>query len=375
MKDFFCHLPFFSIDTDGVNARPCCAIKLDSPVLLDEYTDSNELKNIKKQLLNKEMPHQCNTCRISESKSGSSFRTLANQFHPHLTNEALQMDSSQYDLRFFHLVGGNVCNLMCLPCEYGSFVRQKELFEIGLSKFFPINKMPSWNAIAEMPIEILTITSGEPFYSKNTYQLINQLVANKQSKKIQINLNTNLTYINQGMLEVLTKNFKSVMIKGSIDGIGAVNNYLRYPSKWEDIDKNVKLIQSFPEISFVVTTALSNLSLIKYYEIINWALDNNIVDLFITEVITPTELDCNLLPNALKEKLLSTYQDLRKSIAETASDRTLLCLDKCITLCQNFTSSDVGFNDTLNWVKIHDNHRHTSVLTVFPELANLIDLG
>lgn len=376
MNNFFCHLPFFSVDTNGVNARPCCVIKLDTPVSLDGYTDSTEIKNIKKLLLNKQAPHQCNSCVVNESTSGFSFRTLANQFHPHLTDEALQMNDSQYDLRFVNLVGSNVCNLKCLPCENGSFIRRKELYDLGLVKYFPISEQNSWIGFEKIPMEKLTITAGEPFYNKGVMALVNRLVDNGQSNQIEIDINTNLTHITRDTLELLANNFKSVIIKGSIDGIGAVNDYLRYPSSWKDIDSAVKLIQSFPEISFVVTTALSNLSLIKYYEVVNWALDNNIADLFISQVTTPAELNCNLLPNSLKEKLLSTYQALRKSVAAAnTSKRTLQCLDMCITLCQNRTQSTVTFNDTLNWLKLHDNHRHTSVLTVFPELDNLIDLG
>ena len=370
MKDFFCHLPFFAINTDGVHAKPCCKVKLDNPVPLEHYVYSDEIIHIKQLLLNNQIPHQCNTCVVSESISGVSLRTLSNQFNSHLSNEAMTLNSNQFDIRFVDLVGSNACNLMCLPCEHGSFIRSKELYELGLFKFFPVIQKSSWDTVAEMPIEMLTITSGEPFYNKDMLHLINQLIENGHSKQIRIDINTNLTHITQEILELLVKNFKSVLIKGSIDGIGAVNDYLRYPSKWATIEKNVKLIQSYPEINFVVTTALSNLSLVKYYEVVQWALDNNIVDMFISQVTSPVVLDCNLLPIPLKEKLLIKYQNLQQSIVNTASDRVLHCLDICIALCQNHSSTNLEFKNTLNWIKLHDDRRCTSMLDVFSELAD-----
>ena len=36
------------------------------------------------------------------------------------------------------------------------------------------------------------------------------------------------------------KHFKQVNVGGSVDGVGAINNYIRQsPSKWEQVTKNI----------------------------------------------------------------------------------------------------------------------------------------
>ena len=56
---------------------------------------------------------------------------------------------------------------------------------------------------------------------------------------MRIEINTNLTYINQSMLQNLCF-FKEVLLSPSIDAYGDKNDWIRSPSRFSKIEKNMK---------------------------------------------------------------------------------------------------------------------------------------
>jgi len=369
-SNFFCHLPFISMDTDGQHARPCCAFR-SQPILLDDYESNPIIIDVKQKLFRGITPKECMKCVETEKLSGKSFRTLANEFHPHYTQEVLDHDDTYSSLQTVNVVGSNICNLKCLPCYGSSYVRDKELFQLKLIKNLPqVKKLEHISKIIKSGIKHITLCAGEPFYDRDSWNLLQALTATGQSKQIRVDINTNLTHITDEKLDFLSHNFNSVWIKGSIDGIGAVNDYLRYPSQWHTIEKSVDLILSRPEISFLVTTALSNLSLLRYYELFAWCESKKIFNRFITQVTHPKLLSCNNLPDTTKQNLKIIYQDLKSTSG--LSDRTSYALEICQTLCQkNDINQNFNMIELSEYLDLHDNHRGTNWRTVFPELTDI----
>jgi hypothetical protein len=364
-NNFFCHLPFVSINTNGVTARPCCAFQSVMPVL--NYENNEILQKVKQELFHGRPVKECEKCYANEAKSGKSFRTLANEFHPHLTNEVLSHNETYSSIKHVDIVGSNICNLKCLPCEHGSYIRTKELYDLGLQKTMPIvSNNLDIESLLHFDIRQLTLCSGEPFYVKDIWNLLTELKSRNKSKQIELHINTNLTNVTTDKLDFLLDNFKSVLIKGSIDGVGPVNDYLRYPSLWTTIEKTVELILDRPEIQFVVTTALSNLALLKYHELVSWCQDRSIKDLFISQVGTPSVLGSVNLPRFLKDSLKSNFDNLKKF--NNFTDRTLYCLDLCTTLCDS--QHDFNQMELMHYLDLHDQHRGTDWKTVFPELLH-----
>ncbi len=68
-----------------------------------------------------------------------------------------------------------------------------------------------------------------------------------RANQIDLSYNTNITVIPQRVAR-LWPHFRSVSILCSVDGFGGVNDYIRRPSKWSDIDRNLHLLdQHFEE--------------------------------------------------------------------------------------------------------------------------------
>lgn len=372
---FFCNLPFSSIiiHDDGM-ATPCCYYHPNTPQPISKYLNSPEIQEVQQTLLAGRAPPQCHVCVEQERDNGHSFRIINQQFHPHLTREIVENNSR--NIREVSITTSNVCNLKCLPCARASFVRTVELNRLGLDTYpaelIENKNYQDWLTVFENnQVEQLTLLGGEPFYDKITFEFLKLLADKGLSRNLRVDLNTNMTAIDDSKLDFLQSNFKTVLIKASIDGVGAVNDYLRYPSRWSDIEANVNKCLA-RGLEFVVTTALTNLSLLRYHEVVRWG-NHHGFNLFITPATSPFELVPALLPSPIRAQLLSVYQKLKQDIIETARDRTLLCVDSCIHILSTTQSTEANWKQTMSWIKLHDQHRKNSVTAVFPELVDYLD--
>jgi hypothetical protein len=371
--NFFCNLPFNEIIVQDNNAKPCCVFRSDQPISVKEYLTSTEIISVKKQLLEGIAPSQCSVCVHSEKKTGHSFRLVNKNFNQDETDNIKQLnDPTYFNIKNLIITTSNICNLKCLPCENSSYVRDLERFKLGLSNHIPIvNRITNFDFVTGLDIERITLLGGEPFYDQVSFDFLKVLVKTGQSKKLQIDLNTNMTSITKDKLEFLTTNFKKVLIKASIDGLGGVNDYLRYPSQWGTIINNIKTVQSYPTVDLFVTTALSNLALLRFYEVIEWAATENL-NLFITTVESPDVLNPNLLPSDIKKQLLPKYQYLKTNLSGKIRNRTEYCIDSCIHICSDLTIDTNKWNEFQTWIKKHDALRNNSCIKIFPELVDYV---
>lgn len=370
--NFFCHLPWTAVQINEKTCAPCCMyrpVNISELDTIDKYLESNELQQVKSQLLNGQAPIQCQQCVISEQNNGHSFRLLHNKFHDEKTQEILTTAEYKKPPTELQVLTSNTCNLLCLPCSgTGSYIRGIELEKLGLTKKITIHvrKNPILDEIHKFDFDNITFLGGEPFADKVTFECLENLVKHQKSKNITLNLNTNGTLITQEKMDFLSNNFKFVYIKASIDGIGQVNNYLRYPSEWQNLETRVLLAQNYSNVSLLVTTALSNLSLMRYYHIVEWAIKNSIKDLFLSPVEGPKELQLGNLPIDIKNNLLKIYQDLKKKYSGQLTGRIEFVIDTCINGCQMVNNTD--FSKSIPWLQRHDQLRGTNLLDIFPEL-------
>ena len=328
------------------------------------------MRKVKQQLLDNIPPPQCQRCVTEEALTGHSMRVMTDPDKTRETEIRAANSADYFNITEALILTSNTCNLLCLPCRGSSYIRDIELSKIGLSKQIPLPQT-STICIDDIPnidnLARVTLLGGEPFADRQTAALIDQLITSGLSQQIQIDLNTNLTLITRPVLLKLKENFKHVSIKGSIDGVGEFNDYLRYPSKWQQMTDAVTLIKEL-DMAMVIITTISNLSLIHYDDMIRWAEKNNIIDIFVSKVMEPKELQCDRLPAALKQQLLKKYTSLLESY--TGIDRTRFLIQTCIEICSTPGCTDEEFTATHDWLIRHDQHRGTDYTALWPEFLN-----
>jgi hypothetical protein len=115
----------------------------------------------------------------------------------------------------------------------------------------------------------------------------------------------------------------------------------------------------------VITTALSNLSLITYAALIEYFLSKGVVDFFISQVITPPVLNALNLPDQLKDQV---GRDLRSlALKSQLTNRTLDAVNLCLKCCD--AKHTWQPTDLIDFLQRHDRSRHTNWQDTWPELA------
>ena len=110
---------------------------------------------------------------------------------------------------------------------------------------------------------------------------------NKMNIGIKIRINTNAIIDKDNKVLKLLNNFEKIEFTISVEGVEQVNDYIRYPSKWEDFLKGVKLIYEMSDqpktiedlyncnrsVAFNIT--ISCLNLMNIFTLFNWLSDEN----------------------------------------------------------------------------------------------------
>jgi len=370
---FFCPLPFTAVDI-GPNgqARPCCRFANQQSHTVTDYWSSAEMRDVRAQLLAGSAPMQCQCCVTEEALSGHSMRRMALMAQPAAEQIQRAQDPDWQEIDQILIGTSNVCNLQCLPCVDGaSFVRSQELYDLGLISKKPV-LMTTQIDLAAIPytnqITRVTLVGGEPFVDRETRNLIDRMIELGLASKIDLFITTNLTRIEPQRLERLQAEFHGLTIKGSIDGIGAAHNYLRWPSDWSTIETAVDHIQRLG-IGMTIHTALSNLALVQYDQILDWTCSRGLVDVFMSKVMTPAEMSFDRLPDQTKQRLLPRYQERLATFQ--GQTRTRFLLETLVDILSRPGCEPAAWQNTVAWLDLHDQRRGTDWRSIWPELAEI----
>ena len=274
-KDTFCILPWihFSSRPDGV-VRPCC-------YALDSYERSNnksisEIRNgeylskTRNKMLNGTYVNECQPCYKEElSPALESKRIRENKFWNHYVDEVNQKSNLEKNrilpLKFLEIRLSSLCNLKCVMCNSrnsSNWITDNQILLTKFSQELSLNtdlgylnynqiykgtfsssesKKSLLNSLQET--EIIYFAGGEPLIDPLHNELLDFVIKNKHSKNLTLIYSTNGLLIDDSIIDRWNK-FKKIKIKLSIDGVGSVNEYIRFPSKWSDIIKVLHLINS-----------------------------------------------------------------------------------------------------------------------------------
>ncbi len=241
----------------------------------DEAKNAELMKSIRKNMLDGVWSEECGRCQQEEQAGLESRRmyelrawdyTLADAKKDTQPDGTITVRSSYYDLRF-----GNLCNLACRMCgptdshtwyeqwaEYhGSTKYQDTHGEVELkrnekgrlytSDYDWHNSESFWDQI-EMNIPYIQhvyMAGGEPMMIERHYEFLKKCIGSGHAGNITIEYNTNMTSLPPRVLE-MWKEFKQIRVGCSIDGMGEVLEYQRWPVKWRQAINNLNKVDQLP---------------------------------------------------------------------------------------------------------------------------------
>jgi sulfatase maturation enzyme AslB (radical SAM superfamily) len=233
----------------------------------DSYADmeSSEWLQITKTMMAEDIwPAECIRCSTTEEKLNSSLRLNELKKDP-----ILRLCDPNY-----LIVSGvldNICNSACHTCSENHSTKIGSLPGKNLIK---INNVSVYDSLPHQRILQLDVNGGEPSASPNYKKLLGNLPPNL--KMIRLNTNGAL-YLEQ--VEDILKRGIQVVVTMSLDGIGPVHDYVRWPVKWSNYSKQVeryKLLRKYKNFSMNFWTTVSALNVNNLPEILSYSQEVNI---------------------------------------------------------------------------------------------------
>jgi molybdenum cofactor biosynthesis enzyme MoaA len=314
----------------------------------DEWLQNSYLDEVKSAFA-QDQPHPgCHSCWQQEATGAQSLRQVkANEY------KIIGAKPQQSKVLNIEAAVGNLCNLSCVMCnEYNSSAILAENRQLGIAivdqRDFSWSESAFENLqrILDYKPRVIHLRGGEPMYNKRILELIENFPSDKLNNTL-LHLTTNATMWTPQWQQALSK-FRAVRMMLSVDAVGDLGEYIRYPSKFDQVESNIKQIIGCKNINPVIHTTVQNLNIMYLGKVIQWAKNLNI-HLMFDLLVRPDYFEITNLPPVLKQQAIEHLsavlaQDLEPHIhSEIMAYKTALLA----SLQQPF--------DQLRWQRFVDN--------------------
>lgn len=372
MNNKYCPLPWiFQAVRNNGDIRVCCQAnpsmskgiyrRTDGTVYnakdsdLQESRNCNLAKEIRLSMIEGTTHEACIRCDREEASGIVSRRLSENELWKDTfsfedavakTNQDGSIDIEEVPVIYYDLRFGNLCNLKCRMCGptdsnqwYEDWVAawDKEWFNDShgkveliknaknryIAKFDDYSWFESddfWKQLDKNIPNIRQIhtVGGEPLLIDKHYDLLQRCIDLGYAKNIVVEYNTNLTNIPTRAWDIWP-HFKRIQIGASIDAVGKLNDYIRSPSKFDTLAKNLHKIDKAPgnfRIWIACTIQIYNVAHLP--EFMKWILEqnfsiigrNNIKPIITTHPLhNPPFLNIKTLPKSAKDWIRIKYND------------------------------------------------------------------
>lgn len=312
------------------------------------------MRNVRQTMLSGEIPSSCTKCFKEESKGVVSKRIWETSSWieqgldvGELISNTNKEGKIPEKLIYLDLRLGHTCNLKCVMCsphDSSKWVSDhKKLFPSLESQV--IKSQISWsrkefnNFWHENPefwkemydqipnLRQVYFAGGEPLMIKEHKTFLEEIIRQGYADKILVRYNTNGLLLDEEIIDMWNK-FAKVKVGFSLDGIGEKNHYIRYPSDWDVIVKNLHRLDNTSEnIEVSIATAIQIFNIKHLPEFAKWKIQQNFKKVNFQNVTggiqagggifnmhllyIPTFLSIRCLPENDKQEVKERFEDLR----------------------------------------------------------------
>lgn len=432
MSKTFCPLPWIHLATrPNGDVRVCCTANASGAGLEDDKTaglvkkdgvsmnlrehtieevwNSEHMRHTRLQMLNDQIPASCRKCFAEESKGIVSKR----QWETEVWKQRLDIDSIvaktdnegnlPVNVPYFDLRLGNVCNLKCVMCsphDSSSWIKEWKLNHPKY-KNEQLIKDQSWNEDFDYTwykkgsflesmkdqaehIKELYFAGGEPLMIPEHYNILQFMVDEGYAKNCCIRYNSNGLTLKPELFK-LWPQFKEVTFNFSIDAYGEKNDYIRYPSKWKDIENNIKILDTdATNVNINIASAVQLLNVAYLDELAEWKLDqkfnrvNSVTQggMISTHLVYfPSYLNVRVLPQEHKQFAKERIEKfINRQQFNTQWNQHPMGKIRWEGLIKYMMAEDWSSKlpQTLDYLRVLDEQRGLNYSKIFPELGKSI---
>ncbi len=235
------------------------------PDTLEEHWNSDYMKDIRRRILNGERISQCEVCNDQVLNLHTYRNYFTQTLFPHYIDKIYEstdengyttMDPISFDYRL-----SNRCDFKCRMCgeqlssSWEAEKRKHGMWDPKYDKWMakelriPIRDFQEnvledelQRAVDNETVEELYWVGGEPLMWEKHWTVMQQLVDTGHAENVVVRYNTNLNRISRrdSQLYDLLPHFKRVNLCASIDGTGAIGEYIRTGLDWDKWLSNFK---------------------------------------------------------------------------------------------------------------------------------------
>lgn len=385
MADNFCVMPFIHAFVTPNTISPCCAytgsLRYNSK---QQYWTSEQLKKIQKNMLDNIRDNGCTICWKKEDRGYSSLRQHSNEIYKSHTDQ-IKNNQKLSQPFYLDLRLGNLCNLKCRMCisEWSSQIATEILdnpsedwIDTPNQKVIELDD-DTWQLLEQwIPyVKRVFMTGGEPTIITRNLEYIDKIIKSGRSQEVELIFTTNATNINKKFIEI-SKQFKSVSYNVSIDGVGELARYIRYPSDWNTIENNLRNL----EHGVSINTTIQWLNMTRLNEIFHYIEHCGIPfgGIWFQLVTDPSYLDPIYAPRFMKEKCINDIENfLNRPFLQQEKYNNILYgeLKKSLVQTKEFLTKNIDqvkyVDEFLKRMEILDRLRNQKLFEILPELKQL----
>ena len=230
-----------------------------------------------------------------------------------------------------------------------------DLYLRQIIKYIPLDKL-----------EMVLIKGGEPLLTNFHRKLLKHIVSvHPDPKKIIVRYNTNTSVFPDAEILELWKKFKEIRLNLSLDAIGERFNYIRWPLKWDEVEKNVERFINETDAKFIIQCTTNPLNVLYHNELQTWATkiipDDRLISTELGRITNSRcygKLDTANIPDTMKIKIVDLYEPEHN----------------IIKLLKVFTETSVeNVRSMIDFLDYQDNIRKTNWRKVFPETVDFFE--
>lgn len=347
----------------------CCVNPIKYNMKPSEFWHGNVRQIAIKNMEQNQKVKGCDICYNNELQKTPSSRIFYNSYKELESKDLPTM----LDLDF-----SNLCNLKCIMCN------SKRSSEWAKDEGKSIDSI-SKDLIDDLfeishDVAAITIQGGEPSIMKE-YEYYFELLDNSSiAKNINLQVITNATNINKKFYTLLEK-FKSVRLSVSIDAFGKSNDYIRWPSKFDQIEKNlIKLSDCNKAIKIEILNSLNILSMFNYKDFLVWCKKiekiynkkGKYFGLVPMKVVNPIRFSPFIAPLKLKEKFIDDVKDFLNSenLTHNSNFKT-----EILMILYRLKKTSTNYDEISNLKKAVqqlDKHRNCDITKFIPSFYDYI---
>ena len=374
---------------------------------IDGTWNHNYIKDVRRRMTAGEKLDECSECHHLERNGIMSSRQWENKVWADVIDDIVADASAndwevdqplQFDFRL-----GNLCNLQCQMCNKEAShlvsVERAAMVANGLGADHPdwegqiaskkealLQPGIEWESFERMLpyARKIKLIGGEPTVATDMFKLLDIATKSGHAEHIELSFYTNITNMQDRWLDQLSK-FEKVIVNCSLEGQGAMNDYMRPPSKWDSVwqhfDKLVKFsdTKAGKRIKVRVTTVnqLTNaLHTVKFWKFMHdyQMTSNRGIGMSTNQLVEPAYYSMAHAPEWLKEEqrqqVLEFLETIKDSPHYKQYEEPLMEMVNFSLDAEHTYNADI-IRQYVTVTENYDKHRGHDINTVSPEFTRI----